>query len=606
MVNVDQMALLEQILALLDTACQAGLELLGQFVSGNQAAANQLLDNLLAVVGTVQAAQEPLLSQLEHAYTSEMLENVEDTLVDIRNSMQISNAERAAMKTEFQLFPFLRQLKEAFYFWGMIYPDKALMDRYYQEEFAKNYRNLYVGEDASVRLSIVVTGYNHLETTKQCVQQLLRETDFEKLHAELILIDHGSTDGTLEYFESLGVGKVIHFKKNVRMYMFSTLSQLCQGQYFCFISNDILVTKNWAEILLTCLESDNNIIAAVPATPNIANFQGIDLPGCAPEEFVVWASRQNKSDPARWNDRARLMPPLGMYRTAAVSQIGFADPYFYSMEYWDDDFSLRARRAGYRQIVCDDVACYHFGSVTGKENQIKEDTLIYGRELFLKKNKVDAWGNGFCYDYTMIHLFKQSPRSQGELSVLGIDCGMGDIPLQIRNELRHIGQACKVCQITSQRVYLPDIEMLSDGAVFSTDLAETISSAFEGQRFLVVCLGRDIAEYENSEELLAAIAARLAPGGHFIFFCKNPFYAVTIHAMLRFSLPDGAGHCALADPAWIRRMANGCFSEVQMLPLEQRVDGIAAFAEAHYGKIEQLQQIVKRLGVEKYYFVCRK
>lgn len=417
MVEQRHTELLSHILDLLDAAGQMNIDMLIQGGLGDFAAVKQKIEDIYAITAEVRAAQEPMLPRLEHAYTAEMLENVEDTLEDIRTSIQTGNSKRAAMKMDSQLLPFLRCLREAFYFYGSIFPDQERMRRYYQEEFAEAYQNLHVLEDKSpeLQLSIVITGYNHLETTKQCVAQLLKETDFKRLNAELILIDHGSTDGTLEYFEGLGLGRVIHFKKNARANMFAALFQICRGKYFCFVSNDILVTRNWADILLNCLESDEKIISAVPATPNIVNYQTVGLPDLGPEEYILWANKQNNADPSRWNDRVRLMPPLGMYRTEAVNRIGFADPYLYSMEFWDDDFSFRARRAGYRQILCNDVSCYHFGSVTGKEGQKTEGTLVYGRELFFKKHGVDAWGSGFCYDYTALQLIKQLLPPQGEM-----------------------------------------------------------------------------------------------------------------------------------------------------------------------------------------------
>ena len=512
------------------------------------------------------------------------------------------------MKMEFQLFPFLRQLKEAFYFWGTIYPNKVQMDRYYQNEFARHYQNYYVreGEPARYRLSIVVPAYNHLETTKQCIEHLLKETDFEKLNAELILIDHGSTDGTLEYFESLGVGKVIHFKNNVRMYMFTTLFQLCQGKYFAFVSNDILVTKNWAEILENCLESDPKIIAAVPATPNISNGQGIGLPNLGAEEFVVWAAEQNKSDSSRWNDRARLMPPLGMYRTAEVNVLGFADPVFYSMEFWDDDFSLRARRAGYRQLVCNDVACYHFGSVTGKEAWKKENTLVYGRELFKAKNGIDAWGNGWGYDYQMVQLLLRDTAAQENINVLALDCGMGDTPLQIRNELRHRNQAGRIYQLTSQESYLPDIKLHSEQAFFTQNLVAGLLNDFDTAMFHCAVLGRNVEDYENFSQLLYAVSQRLTADGLFVFSCKNPFFASSIQALLCFSLPENSERYVLVNPEQVRMEAEKYFSNVKPVGLMQEIRGLEQFSVKHYGTGGETLSVDPRLKMNRCYFVCRK
>ena len=607
MVEQRYEAVLNQILELLDTACQASLELLDQYSGEKIAEAEQILGDLRAVIGVVRTAQEPLLTQLEHAYTVEMLENVEDTLDDIQRAMGEGNRERAAMKMEFQLFPFLRQLKEAFYFWGEVHPDKERMEHYYREEFAAHYQNFYVreGEPAQYRLSIVVPAYNHLETTKRCIEQLLKETDFEKLNAELILIDHGSTDGTLEYFESLGIGKVIRFKNNVRMYMLATMFQLCQGEYFAFVSNDILVTKNWTNILLNCLESDPKIIAAVPTTPNISNFQGVGLPTCGPEEFIAWANKQNQPDPSRWNDRARLMPPLGMYRTAAVNALGFADPSFYSMEFWDDDFSLRARRAGYRQLVCDDVACYHFGSVTGKEAQKKENTLVYGRELFKAKNGVDAWGTGFFDDYWIVQLLSKEIVTQGNVNLLALDCDIGDTPLQIRNELRHRKQKCMLYQLTSLEPYLADIRPHSEQVYFAPYLVEGLQNRFERIEFHCVVLGRGVECYEDFSQILASIPQILAPGGLSVFFCENPFFAPTLGALLRFSLPENSERCILVNPEQVRKEASKYFSQVSPIGLVQDIDGLEQFAAKHFQGKEPMV-VDQRLKINRCYFLCRK
>ena len=608
MVEAKHTELLAQILGLADTACQACLELMQQFDQGDVNGSAALLADLRAAAEAVSEAQKPLLPQLEHAYTAEMLENIMDTLDNIEDAITAGKAGRAAVKMEFQLFPFLRLLKEAFYFWGGIFPDEDRMAQYYREEFAAHYQNFYLqeGEKPACKLSIAVTGYNHLETTKQCVEQLLKETDFKKLDAELILIDHGSSDGTLEYFESLGVGKVIRFKKNVRMYMFAALAQICQGEYFCFVSNDILVTRNWADILLQCFESDPDIIAAVPATPNIAHLQMLNAPTKDPKKFIAWANEQNKSDPSRWNDRARLMPPLGMYRAEAVNKLVFVDPYFYSMEFWDDDFSLRARRAGYRQLICGDVACYHFGSVTTSKAQQVEDTLNYGRELFKRRHGVDAWGIGFCYDIQVIQLLKNFIPPQGDVDFLGIDCGFGDTPLQLRNELRRQQRGCKLYQLTAQPEYLPDLTPLSDEARLVSRLTEAVASEFEGVRFSAAFLGRDIGCYEDFPELLAEISERLKPGGVLVFACNNPYFAINIHALLQFSMPAGTARLTLVNPEKVREEAEKWFSNVQTAAVEQPVGGLEDFAKRLFGKAKELPQIVKRMSAQTYYFVCKK
>lgn len=606
-----QERLVYQILELLDTACQGCLELMDAYSNDETAYVKELLDNLWAVTNAVRSAQEPILPLLEHAYSTEMLENVEDTLDDIECSVGAGEHDRSAMKMEFQLFPFLRQLKEMFYFFGLICPNEGRMQQYYQDEFAEHYQNFYVSdtEPASCRLSIVIPAYNHLETTKYCVEQLLKETDFEKLDAELIFIDHGSTDGTLEYLESLGIGKVIHFKHNVRMYMFTTLFQVCQGEFFCFVSNDILVTRDWADILLACLQSDSNIISAVPATPNISNFQSAKLKDAPdePDAFVAWANSRNCFDSAQWDDRARLMPPIGMFRTSLVNQIGFADPYFYSMEYWDDDLSLRARRAGYRQVLCNNVACYHFGSVTGREAQKQEGTLNYGQELFKKKNGVDAWAAGCFYDAQAMEILKRViPLQKDSAAILGLDCGFGDTPLQIRNEFRRLHLNTEIFQITSQQEFYPDLKAASKEAVYCSSLREGLTTAFGEKQFSYVYLERQIGKYEDWALLLKAVQERLAPKGYLLFFCENPFYGMTLYRMLRFSMPGEDVRYILMDPQEIYAEANKIFSNVQIITVQQEVRGIQGFAVQHYGDVPELPKVIQKMSEQYYYFLCKK
>lgn len=608
MVGTQYAKLLAQLIDMVDTACQACLALMQQYNCGDENGSAVLLADLRTAAQTIDRVQEPLLPQLEHAWAKEMAENVADTLDDIEKAMAVQDRGRALMLMEFQLFPFLRLQKESLYFWGSIFPDKNRMEQYYQEEFAPHYRNYYLqeGEPAAYRLSIFVISYNHLDVTKQCVEQLLKETDFEALNAELILIDHGSSDGTREYFESLNTGKVIHFKKNIRTYMFPLMAQICQGEYLCYVSNDVLVTAHWADILLQCMASDPHIIAAAPTTPNIANYQTENCPDTGPQEFVAWANEHNGSDPALWSDRARLTPPLAMYRAEEVSRLGFADPYFYSMEFWDDDFSLRARRAGYRQILCSDVACYHFGSVTGKEGQVKEGTLVYGRELFRQKHGIDPWGIGCHYLPSVIQLLEMKLPAEGPVDLLALDCGFGDTPLQLRNRMRRQNRVCRLYQLTTQKAYMPDLMPFSDEVRLVPWMAEGVAEAFDGKLFTAACLGRDIACYEDFPALLALLSARLVPGGVLAFMCQNPFYIQDLRMLLQFSLPDDLAQCAFANPEKVLKEAKKYFSAVQVGIEENPTDDITEFVHKMYGDTQEAPQISTRLGRRNYYFVCVK
>ena len=597
--------ILSSILDILDTAINGGIELL-TLLYQNMQQSNGIVDDLLDVVHAVNKAQPPIFVDRTYAYISQMADNLNDTLERVKDFLKKREWEKARNLAEFQILPFLRIWKEAFYFWGYIYPNDSRMRLYYEQEFAFHYRSPYWQDDneSEYTVSIVIPAYNHLDTTKQCIEHILKYTDFEKLNAELILIDHGSNDGTLEYFQSIPNAKVIHFKNNIRMYMFAMIPLICQGKYLALINNDILVTKNWLKNLLSCIESDEKIALTVPMTPNICNLQMISVSTNDPEEFVLWANEFNHSNPSLWSDRTRLMPSLCIYRMKTICELGLVDPYFYSMEFWDDDFSLRVRRAGYRQVLCEDTACYHFGSVTTKKAQKEESTLEYGRELFRKKNHVDAWGTGFCYDYTAIQILKQTSLQSNNLDILGLDCGFGDTLLQMRNELRHLNKYCKLYNLTIQPEYEPDLRPLSDEfELHCSSLSNALSSAFIHKQFDIIYLSRDISEYSDYKRIFLIAKQRLKLNGVFLLWSKNPWHVLTLHQMLQFTLPEK--RITFLEPSELEVTAQAVFSRVQTLPVKQDISGIDGFVKQHYLGYNKIRnQVVEKISTQCNYLIC--
>lgn len=609
MVEQRYQAVLTQILDLLNTACQASLELLDRYSSSDTPGdVSQLLSDLYAVVRVVRGTQEPLLPDLEHAYTSEILENVEDTLDDIRRSIDAGHQERTIEKMELQLFPFLRQLREAFYFWGMIYPDKAEMERYYREEFAAHFSNFYVqdGKPPQYQVSVVVVAYNHLDMTKRCVESILKHTDFNELNAELILIDHGSTDGVLEYFESLGVGKVIHCKKNMRGFMFCILPSLCKSEFYVHVANDTVVTKDWLNILLTCAKSDPKIATVVPATCNISNLQALNVPVSDCEALVELAEKRNRSDPRLWNDRVRTLPAIGLFSIRVLNEIGFWDPMLYTFDFMDDDFSIRARRCGYRQILCEDVMCYHQGSATTKPVQAAEDTLGVGRKLFLEKHGVDAWGTGSCYDPYGIMQYEFTSGQEKPANILGLDCGFGDTVLEIRNQLRKKGREGKLYHITTDECFLPDLAPQSDEVLCAKprELLSMLEHCFSNIQFDALFIGKDLTNYPEPYFLLDTLSRRMAPGGQLVFFFQNPYFAVRLHNMLQFSIPDSP--VQLLHPEQVKVETGKYFSRVKMSGITKPIKGLEDFIIRHYGKEFLNSDQKQQLNILQYYAQCVK
>jgi len=465
--------------------------------------------------------QDQKIADIPVSYLA-MYENTKWTVEKLLELIEDGHLKEAEDLTEFQLIPFLKEWKEDTYFWLTIYPDKIKMKHYYDCEFIENHRNTYENRGENYLVSIFIPVYNKVEYTKKCLESLFRNTDLTSHSCELILLNDGSSDGTEDYFKELGIRKVLTLKHNVKAMIFSLMYRVCEGKYAAFVNNDTILTSNWLDNLLTCIQSDPDIISVSPSTPNTSNLQGM-IDEFTPENAEEKAKAHNVKCPYLWEERCRLMPVIALYDVDKVNTIGFADRYFYTMEFWDDDFCLRARRAGYKQVLCKDTWCYHFGSVSGKEDQLKYRTLQNGRNLFIEKHGVDPWGHNFCYDpYLLTHLettFQDLPENT---PILGIDSGYGADVIQLMTGLRRLGKNVSFSFAISDPNLADDLKPLK-GEVSIADSPYSIHRSLPEGRFQFICIGKELSLYPDYSELLKECASRLVAGGVISFYLRNPY-----------------------------------------------------------------------------------
>lgn len=487
---------------------------------------NRLLISQLKILKSLTTDLEPALSNpaIQNIPISfqAMYHNVDWTLDQLTSLILSDNREKAAALTEYQLIPFLQEWLEDTYFWTLIYPDKEKMKEYYETEFAENHKNAYNSRGEKYLISIMIPVYNKLEYTKRCLDSLFRNTDLAKYPCELILLNDGSTDGTAEYFESLGITKVINLKENVKAMIFSLLYRVCEGKYAAFVNNDTILTEHWLDNLFTCLQFYPNAVMSVPSTPNTSNRQGM-IVEFTPENAETTAKAHNQPCPYLWEEKCRLMPVIALYDVDKVNTIGFADRYFHTMEFWDDDFSLRARRAGFQQILCKDTWCYHYGSISGREDQIRNRTIFNGRALFQAKYDLDPWGNNFCYDpYQLTHIEPTISGQPAEISMLAIDPGFGADVLQLKTQFRRLEKKSSFSFLINDSALADDLRPFNSPVVVSPSILETHKQVPEGT-YNYISLGRDLSFYPDYKELLCECSAHLETGGVMYFYMANPY-----------------------------------------------------------------------------------
>ncbi|MEA4902167.1 glycosyltransferase family 2 protein [Desulfitobacterium sp.] len=379
-------------------------------------------------------------------------------------------------------------------------------------------------------VSIYVIGYKNLEKyTKTCVECILEYTT--NIDYELILIDNGSYDGTLEYFKSIAYSKkkIIKITKNLGAFFASNAGiKIARGRFIVGVANDIYVTKNWLENLLKCALSDERIGMVVPMSDNVSNHQSIDLNFTDFEDMQKKAAEFNISNPQKWHERLRLINPIVLFSKVCLDMIGMQD-YGFFHDFADDDLAFRVRRAGYKAILCKDVFIHHAGNTT-KDPEVSRKSLEQGRIAFKEKYYgIDAWDDVNNFESSMMSLITLK-RNHGDFvpNVLGVDVRCGTPLLEAKNTLREKGIFnTRLSAFTTKAKYWLDLKTICDGKA-EVDRVDYILDYFEHEKFDYVIVGQPLNAYNHPFLLVGHLLKLLNPDGELLVKLANSYDIVTL------------------------------------------------------------------------------
>ena len=383
-------------------------------------------------------------------------------------------------------------------------------------------------QSTAAEVTVIVQAFNRLEKTQRCVESVLKYT--QAVDYALLLIDNGSTDGTLEYFKSVPHKKkqVIHVTKNVGMvYPTAALSLVDMGRFVCQVNNDLIVTAHWLENMLACMKSDPKIGMVTPVSNNASNLQGVEFPYKSYEEMQQKAAAFNKSDPRKWEDRLRLITLGTLYRKEALLAGGWPifDAGFFH-DFADDDITFRIRRMGYRAVLAGDTWICHDHDFRSGEDK---DPAEYQRSLNIGKNNftdkylgVDAWDDVNNYYIPYLEQIR-APKGAKNVRILGVDVRCGTPILDVRNWLRKSSIFdAELSAFTQDPKYWPDLKSVCAGTVVC-DREEFLSDALPTGYFDYVIADRPLNRYHEPQKVMNDLFALCKSGGIVTCKLKNAF-----------------------------------------------------------------------------------
>lgn len=257
-----------------------------------------------------------------------------------------------------------------------------------------------------MKLSIVTVNYNGEDLLKKCMPSVISAADHTKESYEVIVVDDGSSDGSVQFLkEKFPKVKVVALKENVGFIKVSNIgAKTAKGELLVFINNDIMPKKDSLSKMLKHFKNPDVFGVA----PKILRWDKktiqTEFLGC---EFVLGTVVQTQPGMDEIDTNRFKEPCLTFYAPRCASMIvrkrflalgGFDEIYspFYGEE---SDLSYKAYKRGWIVIYEPKAVVYHKHRATVSKTFSKETLQLQE----LKTRFIFTWSNFYDSRILLTH-----------------------------------------------------------------------------------------------------------------------------------------------------------------------------------------------------------
>jgi len=224
-------------------------------------------------------------------------------------------------------------------------------------------------------VSVIVVNWNGLAYLAECLDSLAAQS-YAAL--EVIVVENGSTDGSLEYLRGQRKGRIrlVESPSNLGFAGGNNLGiRASKGAYLALLNNDAVADPHWVKALVAAAEADPGVGMCasriyVWRRPGLLDGAGLLVSG----DGIGRGRGRLEPDGERYEREADVLLPsacAALYRRAMLDEIGLFDEDFFA--YCEDtDLGLRARIAGWRcRYVPGAVVRHYYSGSTAPHSPFK-------------------------------------------------------------------------------------------------------------------------------------------------------------------------------------------------------------------------------------------
>jgi GT2 family glycosyltransferase len=230
---------------------------------------------------------------------------------------------------------------------------------------------------SGIRCDLVIPVYNALRSTRACLASVKR---FAPSWARVVVVNDASDEATTAFLRAQEGIVLLENERNLGFVETANRGLLfSDAPWVCLLNSDTLLTEGALERMVAGCEKDPSIGLATPLSNAAVNLS-VKLP--EGEDVFSFGRRVGRTSPAHYPDAVTVVGFCLLVKRDVITSLGVFDTIFGRGYCEETDLHYRARAAGRRCVVADDVWIHHLhgGSFTdGNERTARNMEILMGR-----------------------------------------------------------------------------------------------------------------------------------------------------------------------------------------------------------------------------------
>lgn len=241
------------------------------------------------------------------------------------------------------------------------------------------------------KISIIILTWNGLTYTKRCLKTLRENTS--RKDYQVIVVDNGSQDGTVDYLKNLSWVSLIENGTNLGFVKGNNLAikKSYSSSDIVLLNNDTeIYQSDWLERLqMTAYSSPEvGIVGCRMKRPDgIFQHAGTYMPPGTYWGQQIGGGEKDVNQYSNDREVEGVVFACVYIKQEVLQSVGLLDEDYFSY-FEDTDYCLKARERGYKTICCGSVTIIHHENVSTAINDVEhQDLFLASQKVFKKKWK---------------------------------------------------------------------------------------------------------------------------------------------------------------------------------------------------------------------------